>query len=224
MKTKSRRFIKIFTLLLGSIFIYYSFEILIARHNTPQIINNILQTDAIKLQLSDLTQRQLDILLTVEDPNFFNHKGVDLRTAGAGLTTITQGLVKKLYFKEFKPGIRKIKQTLIARFALNPLVSKENQLVLFINIFNFCYNTKGFSEAAEFYFHKQFQDLSEDEYISLVAMCIGCGTYNIIRNPKINVERVARIQKVLSGEYVPKNMSDVYYGDEQNAFKMKYKD
>ncbi len=67
--------------------------------------------------------------------------------------------------------------------------------------------TKGFSEAAEFYFHKQFQELSEDEYISLVAMCIGCGTYNIIRNPKINVERVGRIKKVLSGEYVPQNMT-----------------
>jgi membrane carboxypeptidase/penicillin-binding protein len=126
----------LFGVLLGLIIVYYAAVVLKARYNSPQIVEDILKSEAIKLQLSDLSKRQLDILLTVEDPNFFNHRGVDLKTPGAGLTTITQGLVKKLYFKEYKPGIRKIKQTLIARFALDPLVSKEDQLLMLINIFD----------------------------------------------------------------------------------------
>jgi membrane carboxypeptidase/penicillin-binding protein len=213
----------LFGVLLGFIIVYYAVVVLKARHNTPQIVEDILNSDAIKLQLSDLSKRQLDILLTVEDPNYFNHRGVDLKTPGAGLTTVTQGLVKKLYFKEYKSGIRKIKQTLIARFALDPLVSKEDQLLMLINIFDFCYDVKGFGDAAYFYFKKPFRDLTEEEYLSLVAMFIGCGSYNPIYNEEANAERVARIKLVLSGEYVPNKMKDVYYTDEMHAFKLRRK-
>jgi membrane carboxypeptidase/penicillin-binding protein len=213
----------LFGVLLGFIIVYYSTVVLRARHNTPQIVEDILNSESIKLQLSDLSQRQLDILLRVEDPNFFNHRGVDLKTPGAGLTTITQGLVKKLYFKEYKPGIRKLKQTLIARFALDPLVSKEDQLLMLINIFNFCYDAKGFSDAAYFYYKKPFQDLAHDEYISIVAMFVGCGVYNPMYNEQANSERVDRIKQVLSGEYVPNKMRDIYYSDDMHAFKIERK-
>jgi len=218
---KHRCFFKMAGILGALLCIYYFTTIVIARRHTPHIVQEIIQSDAIVLQLSDVSDRQLHILLTVEDPNFYNHRGVDLRTPGAGLTTITQGLVKKLYFKEFKPGIRKIKQTLIARFALDPLVSKDDQLTLFINIFDFCFGAKGFGEAAQYYYGKSFHELSEDEYISLVAMCVGCGSYNPIYNAEVNAERVSRIKKVLSGEYIPEKMKDIYYGDENDAFKMK---
>jgi membrane carboxypeptidase/penicillin-binding protein len=148
---------------------------------------------------------------------------VDLRTPGAGLTTITQSLVKKLYFREFKPGIRKVKQTLIARHALDPLVPKDDQLLMFINMHDFCYETRGLASAARFYYGKEFLALTEKEYIGLVAMFVGCGTFNPVRNPEEHRERVARIQRVLAGEYVPKGMRDIYYGDDRHAFKMNYR-
>jgi membrane carboxypeptidase/penicillin-binding protein len=202
--------------------LYYTAEIIVARVRTPQIVQSFLQSDLIELQLKDLTPRQIEILLKVEDPNFYNHRGVDLRTPGAGLTTITQGLVKKLYFRDFRPGFRKIKQTLIARLALDPLVSKENQLLLFINISDFCYDTRGLGDAAHFYYGKDFQALSEHEYIALVAMFAGCATFNPIRNTDEHAERVARIKRMLSGDYIPKNMADIYYGDDRSAFRMNY--
>jgi membrane carboxypeptidase/penicillin-binding protein len=124
---------------------------------------------------------------------------------------------------EYKPGIRKIKQTLIARFVLDALVSKEDQLLLLINIFDFCYDTKGFGDTAYFYFKKPFKDLTHDEYLSLVAMFIGCGSFNPIYNEEANAERVARIKLVLSGDYTPTKMRDVYYGNEMHAFKLKRK-
>jgi len=114
--------------------LYYGIEVVAARIKTPQIVQGILQSDVVVLRLNELSPRQIEILLTVEDPQFYHHKGVDLRTPGAGLTTITQSLVKKLYFREFKPGIRKIKQTLIVRYALDPLIPKDDQLLMFINM------------------------------------------------------------------------------------------
>ena len=208
--------------LCAGLILYYSAEIIIARIRTPQIVEQIFQSGALELQLSDLTARQIEILLKVEDPNFYNHRGVDFRTPGAGLTTITQGLVKKLYFDEFRPGFRKIKQTLLARFALDPLVSKDEQLLMFINIHDFCYETKGLANAARYYYMKELQTLDEQEYIGLVAMFAGCGTFNSIRNPDEHAERVGRIQRMLSGEYTPERMADIYYGDDRNAFRMNY--
>ncbi len=150
--------------------------------------------------------------MSVEDPAFFEHNGLDLSTPGAGITTITQGLVKQFYFDKFKPGFAKIKQTLIAVFALNPLVSKEDQLRLFINVCYLGYETKGFESAAQFYYGKPFKALTEDEYMSLVAMIIAPATFNIRRFPARNAERVQRIKKLMAHEYIPKGLFDLYYG------------
>ena len=130
------------------------------------------------------------------------------------MTTITQGLVKIHYFKSFKPGIRKIKQTLIARFALDPLVSKDDQLRLFVNEVYMGIldgeSVRGFEHAAEAYYRKPFSEISEDEFIGLVAMIIGPNTYNPVIHPKMHTERVRRIKRLLSGEASPNGWMDVH--------------
>ena len=92
-----------------------------------------MQSEKIKLQLTDLSKEQISALLTIEDPNFYTHNGFDFQTAGAGVTSITQAMVKYLYFEHFEAGFKKIEQTLIAWLAVNPLVSKDEQLTVFIN-------------------------------------------------------------------------------------------
>lgn len=198
------------------IIVFYLVIIIKARVDTPSIIGKALKDDGIVLEVSDLTERQLDALLKVEDPGFYNHKGVDLKTPGGGITTITQGLVKKYYFVSFKPGIAKIKQTLIAYFALDPLVTKKDQLKLFLNVVylgNIDGNTvNGFEKAAKVYYKKPFKKLTEDEFLSIVAMINAPETFNIIKNPESNKRRTERIKKVVSGEYKPKSLMDMYYG------------
>ena len=196
--------------------VYYAIEIIIARVNTPKIIRKALNSDIIKLQVNGLSKWQLDALLAIEDPNFYNHHGIDLKTPGAGITTITQGLVKIFYFDHFKPGIAKLKQSLIACWALDPLITKHDQLTLFINyIYLGSVQGKpvyGFAEAAEAYYKKPFNKLSQDEYLSIVAMIIAPMNFNIITHAKANAERTGRIKKVISGEYKPKGLMDLYYG------------
>ena len=128
----------------------------------------------------------------------------------------SQGLAKRLYFRKFKPGPAKLKQTLIAWLALDPLASKEEQLTLFLNLAWMGEwegePVQGFGEAAHRYFGKPFQRLSEDEYLALVAMVIAPAAFHVRRQPERSRERVARIRKVLSGEYKPKGLMDLYYG------------
>ena len=124
--------------------------------------------------------------------------------------------MKHFYFEEFRPGSSKIKQTLIAALALDPLVSKDDQLRLFINTCHLGSKDgqaiQGFENASQAYYGKPFKDLNEDEYISLVAMLIAPGTFNGDRYPERNAERAARIKLLISGEYQPKGVSDLYYG------------
>jgi membrane carboxypeptidase/penicillin-binding protein len=196
------------------LFFYFSIEVAKARKTTHGEISKALESDLMELDLTDLSKRQIEILLAVEDPKFYQHKGIDFRTPGAGMTTITQGLVKIHYFKPFKPGIRKIKQTLIARFALDPLVSKDDQLRLFINEVYMGSidgsSVQGFGPAAKEYYGKPFSDITDDEFIGLVAMIIGPNTFNPVTNKSMHVERVRRIKRLLSGEAHPNGWLDVF--------------
>lgn len=197
----------IVTLVIG----YYSFEVIIARTHTIETVEYYYDTGQMKMTAGDLSPRQLEILLKVEDPSFYDHHGVDFKTPGAGWTTITQGLAKKLYFKEFKSGIMKIKQSLCARCALDPLVSKERQLDLYINIMYFGNETYGLEDAAEYYFNKDIDELEEDEFIALIACLINPEQLNIKDHPQENAVRVQRIKKVLSGAYKPQGLFDITY-------------
>lgn len=151
-------------LLLVATVSYYVNEVRVARRDTPALVKEAWQRYGKDLTLSDLTVRRKYVLLAVEDPAFYRHHGVDLHTPGAGMTTITQGLVKLLYFPGgFKQGIAKIRQTLIAQYALDALVSKDEQLALLLNLAYMGSRDgkpiHGFADAARFYFGKEFQAL-----------------------------------------------------------------
>ena len=91
-----------------------------------------------------------------------------------------------------KEDIAKIKQTLIAIFALNALVSKETQLLIFVNTAYLGHykghEVRGFAQAARVFFNKPFKELDRDQYLSLVAMIIGPNAFNVIKQPRKNAE------------------------------------
>ena len=192
--------------------VYCVYQVHEARNYTRQILIPRMQASQFALQPQDLSPWQLQALLKVEDPAFYTHGGVDLTTPGAGLTTITQGLVKLLYFEKFEPGIAKIRQTLIAAYALAPLVGKDEQLGLFINLIGLGEGVRGFAEGARHYFHKDFAQLDEEQYLALVAMIVAPMNFSRSQHPERNQERVERIKRLLAGQYQPKGLCDQYYG------------
>jgi membrane carboxypeptidase/penicillin-binding protein PbpC len=205
---------------IASVTIFYVNEVRVARRETPALVETAWRRYGAQLRLSDLSLNRRAMLLAVEDPTFIRHHGVDLATPGAGMTTITQGLVKLIYFPEgFHQGIAKIRQTLIAQYALDSLVSKDDQLLLFLNI---CYlgsehgkAVHGYANSARIYFGKEFAALTDEEFLSLVSMHISPATLR--PGTVANAERVRRIHAYLSGAYRPASVLDVEYNGKQQG-------
>lgn len=202
------------------VIVYYVNEVRLARYETQALFESAIGRYGVQLSLSDLSPARKASLLAIEDPTFTRHHGVDLYTPGAGMTTLTQGLVKLLYFPDgFRQGLAKIRQTLIAQYALDAKVSKDDQLLLFLNI---CYLGEengqaihGYAKAAKIYFGKEFSAITEDEFLALAAMHIGP---NVLRpGTAANEERVQRIRMYLSGKYQPAGVLDVDYKGKQHG-------
>jgi membrane peptidoglycan carboxypeptidase len=203
-----------------TVVVYYANEIRVARAETPALIAATWKRYGERLKLSDLSAQRQAMLLAVEDPAFTRHHGVDLATLGAGMTTITQGLVKLIYFPNgFQKGLAKISQTLIAQYALDALVSKDEQLRLFLNISYLgsknALAIHGYASAAQAYFGKDFVALTDEEFLSLVAMHISPETLK--PGSAANTQRVQRIQAYLSGKYQPASLLDFDYDGKRNA-------
>jgi membrane peptidoglycan carboxypeptidase len=193
---------------------YYLNEVRVARVETPGLVAQAWQRHDRRVTVADLSTERLNILLAIEDPLFFQHHGVDLATPGAGMTTVSQGLVKLLYFPDgFHQGIAKVRQTLIAQYAFDALVPKDEQLALLLNIAYLGHSNggeiRGFPAAAQRYFGKEFSDLSDAEFTSLVAMLIAPNVY--APGSPAHTQRMRRIQAYLSGAYRPLCVLDTEY-------------
>ncbi|MEM7600033.1 MAG: transglycosylase domain-containing protein [Verrucomicrobiota bacterium] len=195
-------------------FCYGLIVIVEARSVTEERFDSFLNSSQNRIAIDELSGEQLDALLRIEDPAFYDHNGFDVSTPGAGLTTITQSLVKRFFFDDFKPGFGKIRQTLIAVFAVDPLVSKEDQLTVFINEFPFRDDVRGLADASSFYFGKSLFELSQDEFLGIVAMFIAPSHFDIKDQPLRNQTRVNKMKAVLKGDYIPLTNGDVYHDQE----------
>jgi membrane carboxypeptidase/penicillin-binding protein len=189
---------------------YELFALHRARKATPAVLEAAAQGE---LKIGDVPRRRLEMLVKVEDPGFYGHRGVDFSTPGAGMTSITQSLVKRFYFDDFQPGFAKLEQSLIARFVLAPAMSKEAQLQAYLNHSHFGSvrgrRVVGFAEAARSFHGREFAELTDRQFLSLVAMMMAPRTYDPIRQPQANAERVRRIERMLAGRCTPQGLRDV---------------
>lgn len=197
--------------------VYCASIIIKAYLDTPKVVALATSSDRVSIRLEEMSDDYRHILLTVEDPDFYSHHGIDLTTPGAGWTTITQGIVKVYFYEGFTPGIfryRKLEQSLIA-WVFNSRVDKRTQLLIFINSAYFGHHNGrevvGLTDASRVYFNKRVSELTRDEFTSLVAMLVGPNEFNVIDQPNKNRERVNRINRLLAGECKPAGLTDVYY-------------
>lgn len=153
------------------------------------------------------------LLLAVEDPNFSHHSGVDFSTPGAGLTTITQSLSKRLAFDEFRPGFAKIRQTGYA-LGLERRLSKEQILALWLDTLEMGRGPngwmRGFHTASLEIYGRPPAELTQAEFIRLVAVLIAPTEYDLTRSDSGLEERAARIQRLAAGTCTPLGFSDVW--------------
>lgn len=134
--------------------------------------------------------------LAVEDDQFYNHPGVDIKAiiraaianfqhggTRQGGSTITQQVVKRLMLTPEKSYERKLKEAILA-YRLEKQLSKDDILNLYINQIFLGNNAYGVEAAARVYFAKNAKDLTIAEAALIAGLGQSPSAYNPYRNPK----------------------------------------
>lgn len=205
MKPKSLYFLLV---LLGGLVTYESYAVAVAYKNLSV---KFAPYSSVELNELGLSKPRLDMLVRIQDPSFYSHSGVEWPSP-LTTTTITQSLVKRLFFEKFTKGFKKVEQTLIARFVVDPNIDKNTQIATFILTAYFGNKDGrqlfGFDQGARAWFNKSLPELSDDEYLSLIAMLPAPNSLKP-HTPEAR-DRIQRIKKVLSGDCVHEHVSQIY--------------
>lgn len=158
----------------------------------------------------NLTAWQLDSIVRVQDPSFRSHRGIEWPSP-LTTTTITQSLVKRLFFEDFRPGFQKLEQTLVAALVVDPRLSKDHQLHAFAQTAYFGHKDGrgviGFEDAARTWFGSSLQALTEDQFLSLLAMLPSPNTL-VPGSPQAAI-RLERIKRLLTSQCVHTRIADI---------------
>ena len=136
----------------------------------------------------------IEALLATEDIRFFRHSGIDGRSTlraivfwgkRGGASTITQQLAKLFFTRRSANNFvriwQKVQEWLIA-IELEKRYTKEEIMAMYLNKFDFLYNSHGIESASRTYFGKSQKELDTDEAAVLVGMLKWPVRYNPIRN------------------------------------------
>lgn len=168
---------------------------------------------AVGLGAEGLGPGRLEALLAVEDPGFVQHSGVDLMTAGAGATTLTQSLAKRLAFQQFRPGIGKIRQTGYA-MGLERGLTKAQILALWLDTVEMGPGPQGwltgFYAASLAVYGRGPKELTDPEFLRLVAVVIAPARFDLFADDAALQDRTARISRLIAGDCAPLDNGDVW--------------
>jgi penicillin-binding protein 1A len=150
-------------------------------------------------QVVPLSQISLPLqkaVIATEDPNFYNHHGLDfigiLRATFKNLiygriveggSTITQQLARNLFLTHKKTVIRKFSEIILA-LQIERRYTKEEILELYLNQVYFGHNAYGIESAANLYYGKHASELSLAESSLLAGLIRGPELYSPYRNFK----------------------------------------
>ncbi len=211
----------------------YEFSTIIYDINNKEIGKNFIY-NRVWTTYEELNPNIVNALIATEDVRFYKHSGIDARgTVRAliylgkkgGASTITQQLAK-LFFTD-KPGNsitrlwQKLQEWLIA-IELEKRYTKEEIIAMYLNKFDFLYNSYGIESAARTYFGKSQKDLSIDEAAALIAMLKWPIKYNPKRHPdKSKARRNVVLKQMLKYGYLDEKQYKTLIKKELDNSKFK---
>ena len=147
--------------------------------------------------LEDLPERLVELTVESEDSDFYTHgafcwegirDAVQInRKAGkiaAGGSTITQQLIKNLYFRFTHNYVRKAVELIIALEAERKL-GKDKILELYLNVIYYGNGVYGVGDAARFYFGREPKDLTLNQMFILAILPVVPTKGNPIQHPAV---------------------------------------
>ncbi len=160
------------------------------------------------VDLDKIPQDVIDAFISIEDKDFYNHKGINIkRTIAAaineytpiklfssrqGASTITQQLVKNLTEDMDVEGMsglfRKLREIFRA-WTLEKNFSKDMILEAYLNTLRLSGQLGGIQAGANVYFDKDISEVTLAQAASIAAITNAPTYYSPIANPENNVER-----------------------------------
>ncbi len=189
-------------------------------------LNNILDDEEKSefVKLEDISDNVKNAIISIEDKNFYSHKGFDYlrilkalivnlssRKIKQGASTISQQYVKNLYLT-FDQTLKRKMQEAILTIELETHYSKDEILEGYLNTINFGSGQYGIKAASEYYFNKEPKDLSLEE----ASILVGIPKNPTYYNPITNYDNAKKRQKdvlnsMVKNKYISKKeMNNIY--------------
>ena len=169
--------------------------------------------DRILLRINQVPQSFVNMLLLIEDRDFYNHGGVSLLSIGRaflanlraghavqGGSTLTQQLAKNYFLTRERSIWRKVQEAYMA-VIIDYRYEKNQILETYMNEIylgqNFAQGVYGFGLASYFYFGMPLNELEPDQMALLVTMVRGPSYYDPWRYPERAQQRRDMILRLM---------------------------
>lgn len=147
------------------------------------------------VKIENLPQHVKDAFISIEDKQFYTHKGLNYKrmakalmtdiknhNLNQGASTISQQLIKNTHLSSKKTFSRKINEIILTK-KLERNFSKNKILENYLNIIYFGNNCYGIEEASEFYFSKPAKNLNLQESATLAGLISSPARYSPVTKP-----------------------------------------
>ncbi len=167
-----------------------------------QVIRSYSRENRVLLEESELPELLANAVVAVEDANFYQHGGIDLRgilravvknlRAGQieeGASTLTMQLARDLFALTRERDVkRKVEEAFLA-VELEKRFSKQQILTLYCNMVNLGHGNYGMESAANHYFNKSVGELTLAEAATLAGIPQRPNDHSVYRRPELVVKR-----------------------------------
>lgn len=161
--------------------------------------------DRVLVQIADVPQQLIDILLLIEDRNFYSHWGLSIKSIGRALlanlsagktmqggSTLTQQLVKNIFLTNERSIWRKLVEAMMA-LQVEWHYDKDEILESYLNEVYLGQEgpraIHGFALASRHYFNRPLVELDAGQVALLVGLVKGPSYYDPWRNRQRAIER-----------------------------------
>lgn len=180
-----------------------------------------LQSQKNYTSLDKLPDMYVNAVVAVEDHRFYSHGAIDLISIGRavwidmttlslkeGGSTITQQLVKNIYFTQERKLERKVAEVFMA-YELEKVCEKDEILEMYVNTIYFGSGYYSIYDASMGYFDTLPENLSDYQATMLAGLPQAPSVYSPDNNPDLAVQRQAQVlAKMVKHKYISQEKAD----------------
>lgn len=202
---------------------YQMYQSAVKEHPIAEIAGAVREQEGFTTY-EELPQIYINAVIAAEDKRFESHCGIDalaiIRAVCKDLTTlsfaeggstITQQIAKNQLFTQEKQVERKAAEV-FAAFALEQEYSKQELFEIYVNTIYFGSGYYGIYDAAQGYFQKKPQDLTDYEAVMLAGLPNAPSAYSPDRSKELATKRMSVVleRMIACGSLTKKQAAEIF--------------